>query len=178
LNTLQQDSRSLPPERLAAITNYAQQTEVDTFNTAMSYEDYFHRLAERIYKIQKDYEEIQMSKKQQILTTTLTSIDKSAGEQGPPNRTAPQSDHSTLITQIKAEPIDNHHHSNLATASLVSNDKHRISTEGISRLAIYNNASNVTSRADINGNHIERTLIKTEEKSPNIQVRISSFYSR
>jgi hypothetical protein len=35
-----------------------------------------------------------MSKKQQILTTTLTSIDKSAGEQGPPNRIAPQTDYS------------------------------------------------------------------------------------
>src|ERR1700753_3822909 len=71
LNTVQQDGRSLPPDRLAAVTSYAQQTEVETFNTAISHEDYFHRLAERIYRIQKDYEEKQMLKKQQSLTTTL-----------------------------------------------------------------------------------------------------------
>ncbi|CAM4851949.1 unnamed protein product, partial [Rotaria magnacalcarata] len=52
--------------------------------------------------------EMQMSKKQQILTTTLTSIDKSAGEQGPPNRIAPQSDYPSSFlpsttTQIKSE---------------------------------------------------------------------------
>ena len=48
LNTVQQDGRTLPPDRLTAITSYAQQTEAETFNTANSHEEYFHRLAERI----------------------------------------------------------------------------------------------------------------------------------
>jgi hypothetical protein len=175
LNTIQQDSHSLSPERLAAITNYAQKTEADTYNTATSHEDYFQRLAERIYRIRKDYDEKQMLKKQQILTTTLTSIDKSAGEQGPPNRIAPPSDYPTSFstTQIKSEPI-NHH---LTTISTVPFDKHRISTDGISRLAIHSSNSNTHSGK--NGSHVDTTLIKTEEMSSNHdtknQVRVLSY---
>jgi hypothetical protein len=184
LNTIQQDSHSLSPERLAAITNYAQKTEADMYNTATSHEDYFQRLAERIYRIRKDYDEKQMLKKQQILTTTLSSIDKSAGEQGPPNRIAPQSEYSTSFstTQIKSEPISNHHHSNLTTTTLstVPFDKHRISTDGMSRLAIHNN--NSTTHTGKNGNLVDTKLIKTEEISSNhetnIQVREVASYQK
>ena len=172
LNTVQQDGRSLPPDRLSAVTSYAQQTEAETFNTAMSHEDYFHRLAERIYKIQKDYEEKQMSKKQQILTTTLTSIDKSAGEQGPPNRIAPQSDYPSSFlptTQIKSEPINNHHSN---PTQSVSFEKHRVSTDSLNRMTIHSNNPNVAT----NGTHVDTTHIKTEQISPNhdtkLQVRI------
>jgi hypothetical protein len=168
LNTVQQDGRSLPPDRLSAVTSYAQQTEAETFNTAISHEDYFHRLAERIYKIQKDYEEKQMSKKQQI----LTSIDKSAGEQGPPNRIAPQSDCSSSFlstTQIKSEPTNNHH-SNLAQS--LAFDKHRVSTDGLNRMTIHSNNPN----AATNGTHADTTHVKTEQISPNqdtkLQVRM------
>ncbi len=182
LNTIQQDSHTLSPDRLAAITNYAQKTEADTYNTAISHEDYFQRLAERIYRIRKDYDEKQMLKKQQMLPTTLSSIDKSAGEQGPPNRIAPQSDYPTSFstTQIKSEPITNHHHHpNLTTTTMstVPFDKHRISTDGISRLAIYNNNSNIPTGT--NGSHIDTTHIKTEEISSNhetkIQVRLNKI---
>jgi hypothetical protein len=172
LNTVQQDGRSLPPDRLTAVTSYAQQTEAETFNTAISHEDYFHRLAERLYKIQKDYEEKQMSKKQQILTTTLTSIDKSAGEQGPPNRIAPQSDYSstflpsTTTTQIKSET-----HTPNPTQSLPF-DTHRISTDSLNRMTIHNNNSNMISHADTNGTHLEMKHIKTEQISPNHDTKI------
>ncbi len=173
LTTIQQDSHSLSPERLAAITNYAQKTEADTYNTATSHEDYFQRLAERIYRIRKDYDEKQMLKKQQILTTTLSSIDKSAGEQGPPNRIAPQSEYLTSFptTQIKSEPITNHH-SNLTTTTIstVPFDKHRISTDGISRLAIHNNSANT--HTGTNGSLLDSTLIKTEEISSNHETKI------
>jgi hypothetical protein len=99
-----------------------------------------------------------MSRKQQSITTTLTSIDKSAGEQGPPNRIAPQVD--LLTAQIKSEPINNHY-SNLTTTSAVSLNKPRISTDAISRLAIHNNNSNA--RADTNGSHFDIGHVKTEE---------------
>ncbi len=169
LSTVQQDGRSLPPDRLSAVTSYAQQTEAETFNTAISQEDYFHRLAERIYKIQKDYEEKQMLKKQQILTTTLTSIDKSAGEQGPPNRIAPQLDYSSPFlpsttptsTQIKSE-----NHTPNPTQS-VPFDTHRISTDSLNRMNIHSNNSNLISHADTNGTHI-----KTEQISPNHDTKI------
>lgn len=151
------------------ITNYAQKTEADTYNTATSQDDYFKRLAERIFKIQKEYEEKQTLKKQQTLTTILTPIDKSAGEQGPPNRIAPQIDYSATFstTQIKTE-------SDSSTTLTGPFDQHRISTDGISRLAIHSNNSNT--HADGNDNHI-----KTEDVSSNhdtkIQVRITEkFY--
>ena len=175
LNTVQQDGRSLPPDRLAAVTSYAQQTEAETFNTAASQEDYFHRLAERIYKIQKDYEEKQMTKKQQqILTTTLTSIDKSAGEQGPPNRIAPQSEFPSPFasnnTQIKIEPMSNHHSNPTPAAPF---DTHRVSTDSLNRMTIH---SNNPLHTDTNGNHADSTQVKTEQISPNhetkVQVRI------
>ena len=149
LNTVQQDGRALPPDRLSAVTSYAQQTEAETFNTATSHEEYFHRLAERIFKIQKDYEEKQMLKKQQILTTNLTSIDKSAGEQGPPNRIAPTSDCLTTAqpaaVQIKTEN------------SSMSFDTHRISTDSLNRMNLLSNNPST----DINGNQI-----KNEQISP------------
>jgi hypothetical protein len=170
LNTIQQDNHPLSSERLAAITNYAQKTEADTYNSAISHEDYFQRLAERIYRIQKDYEEKQIAKKQQNITT-LTSIDRSAGEQGPPNRIAPQLDYSTsfLTTQIKPGS-DNNYQSNLTTTLSGPFDKHRISTDGISRLAIHSNNSNTD--VETNGNHIDTTRMKTEEISSNHDAKI------
>jgi hypothetical protein len=161
LTTIQQDSHSLSPERLAAITNYAQKTEADTYNTATSHEDYFQRLAERIYRIRKDYDEKQMLKKQQILTTTLSSIDKSAGEQGPPNRIAPQSDYSSSFlpstsTQIKTEPT-------------VPFDTHRISTDSLNRMNIHSNNPNINTHADTNGTHIKSEQISPKHE-PKIQV--------
>ncbi|CAF2740739.1 unnamed protein product [Rotaria sp. Silwood2] len=175
LTTIQQDNNHpLSPDRLALITNYAQKTEADTYNTAISHEDYFQRLAERIYKIQKDYEEKQMLKKQQTLTTTLSSIDKSAGEQGPPNRIAPQIDYSTSFstTQIKSESDNNNYHSNSTTTLSGPFDQHRISTDGISRLAIHSNNSNV--HADTNESHIDTTRIKVEETPSNHDTKIQS----
>ncbi|CAF2062752.1 unnamed protein product [Rotaria magnacalcarata] len=174
LNTVQQDGRSLPPDRLAAVTSYAQQTEAETFNTAISHEDYFHRLAERIYKIQKDYEEKQMSKKQQILTTTLTSIDKSAGEQGPPNRIAPQSDYPSSFlpsttTQIKSE------NQTPNPMQSVSFDTHRTSTDSLSRMTIQNTSSNIISHLDTNGNQPDSKLMKTEQLSPNHDTKIQTM---
>lgn len=167
LTTLQQDPHTIAAERLAAITNYAQKTETETYNAANSHEDYFQRLAERIYRIRKDHDEKQMVKKQPILTNTLSSIDRLAGEQGPPNRIAPYSDYPSSFpnTQIKTEPMI-HHHTNLTTTTMstVPFDKHRISTDGLSRLAI-NSANNTSSTTTTNGSHIDTTVIKTEELS-------------
>jgi hypothetical protein len=147
------------------VTSYAQQTEAETFNTAISNEEYFHRLAERIFKIQKDYEEKQSLKKQQILTTTLTSIDKSAGEQGPPNRIAPQSDYPSSFLP-STTPIKSENHTPNPTQSTPF-DTHRISTDSLNRMNIHSNNSNLLSHADTNGTHI-----KTEQISPNRETKI------
>ena len=170
MTTIQQDPQTISPERLTTITNYAQKTETETYNTATSHEDYFQRLAERIYRIRKDYDEKQMLKKQQMLTSTVSSIDKLAGEQGPPNRIAPHSDYPSAFptTQIKTEPM-NHHHPNITTTmSTIPFDKHRISTEGLSRLAINNSNTTTTT----NGSHVDTTVIKTEEVSSTHDTKI------
>ena len=74
--------------------------------------------------------------------------------------------------QIKSEPITNHHSNVTATTmSTLPFDKHRISTDGISRLAIHNNNSSNTHSAT-NGNLIDTTLIKTEEISTNHETKI------
>ena len=162
LSTIQQDNHPLTSDCVATVTNYAQKTEADAFNNATSQEDYFQRLAERIYKIQKAYEDKQAVKRQAQQTnttmqnTTLSSIDRSAGEQGPPNRVAPQIDYS--LSQVKAEAISNHQ-SILTTTSL---EKHRISTDPLSRLVIHSNNSTVN--VDFNGNHNDLAAhIKAEE---------------
>jgi hypothetical protein len=107
-----------------------------------------------------------MLKKQQILTTTLTSIDKSAGEQGPPNRIAPQSDYPSPFLPSTSTQIKSENHTPNPTQS-VSFDTHRISTDSLSRMNIHSNNPNIISHADTNGTHI-----KTEQISPNHDTKI------
>jgi hypothetical protein len=115
-----------------------------------------------------------MIRKQQILTTPLTSIDKSAGEQGPPNRIAPQSDcpssflsssSSTTTPQIKSE-----NYTPNPTQS-VPFDTHRISTDSLNRMNIHSNNPNLNSHADTNGIHM-----KTEQISPDHDTKIQVNY--
>lgn len=156
METIQQDNHPLPPDRVGAVTNYAQKTEADAYNNATSQEDYFQRLAERIYRIQKDYEEKQTLKRQQMpAISTLTSIDRSAGEQGPPNRIAPQTDFS-LTTAMKSEPMSNHP----SATTTMSLTKQRLVSETSS-----SRSTTDSNHADTNGSHHEVKHIKTEEIS-------------
>ena len=169
LSTIQQDGSQMPHDRLATINNYAQQTEADTYNTATSYEDYFQRLAERIYRIQRDHEEKQTLKKQPSLTASLASIDKSAGEQGPPNRIAPPMDYSTSFTatEIKSEPMENQ-----PASGTVAADKHRMSANGLTRLSVQTTTNaNGPMHTEINGNHMDTSQVKNERISPRGETR-------
>ena len=176
LQTIQQDNHPLLPDPITLISNYAQRIENDTFNAATSREDYFQRLAERIYRIQKEYEEKRMLKRQQMTITAIPSIDKSAGEQGPPNRIAPQCDYSTsLSTAYKQSQSDNNHHSNSTITLSRSLDQHRISTDSLSRLAIHSNSSNA--HTDTNEHPTDTTRTKLEEPSSNCdgEIQVSSL---
>lgn len=108
-----------------------------------------------------------MSKKQQILTTASTSIDKSAGEQGPPNRIAPQSDwpSSFLSTtpQIKNESQTPN------PAQPVSFDASR---ENLNRMTIQTTNPTMISHLDTNGTQSDVKPIKTEQISPNHETKI------
>ncbi|CAF1230883.1 unnamed protein product [Didymodactylos carnosus] len=120
------DSNSLKDKRLNHIQSYAKRLENETFEIANNQEEYFHKLAEKIYKIQKEIEDRKVKKEQPVMQTmtnqttinTCTSIDKSAGEHGPPNRIAPQSEipsfsssasssltQTGFLQQIKSEPV-------------------------------------------------------------------------
>lgn len=114
-------------KRILNLTHYAQRVEMETFNIASNQEEYFHKLAEKIYKIQKELEDRREKKRLQDLqmaTQSSTSMndysgkrpatmDSMAGGQGPPNRTAPQMDYSAFgmghsqqtLTNVKAEPF-------------------------------------------------------------------------
>jgi hypothetical protein len=110
-----------------------------------------------------------MLKKQQILTTTLTSIDKSAGEQGPPNRIAPQSDcPSSFLSPTTTPQIKSENHTPNPTQS-VPFDTHRISTDSLNRMNIHSNNPNINTHADTNGTHIKSEQISPKHE-PKIQV--------
>ncbi|CAF0752695.1 unnamed protein product [Didymodactylos carnosus] len=103
-------------ERMINLANYAQRIENETYDISNNQEEYFHKLAEAVYKIHKDLEDRrerirQLEQQQQqtgkTITTTLSSTsytdplssghnigltDGLAGEHGPPNDAASQSD--------------------------------------------------------------------------------------
>lgn len=112
-----------------------------------------------------------MSKKQQILTTTLTSIDKSAGEQGPPNRIAPQSDFPSSFLTPSTTQVKSENQTPNATQS-VSFDTHRTSTESLSRMSVPSNNQNLITQVETNGSHTDSKHIKIEQTSPNNETKI------
>jgi hypothetical protein len=116
-------------KRIVNLANYARRVENETFEIANNQEEYFHKLAEKIYKIQKELEDRREKKRLQDMqlssTTGHTSstnefngkipstIDTMAGDNGPPNRIAPLIDYNSstasniLLQQqsIKSEPL-------------------------------------------------------------------------
>jgi E1A/CREB-binding protein len=107
------DTGTMRDKRIINLANYARRVESETFEIANNQEEYFHKLAEKIYKIQKELEDRREKKRfqdmqlaAQISSTTgqTTSIndfngkihptmDTMAGDHGPPNRTAPLTDY-------------------------------------------------------------------------------------
>ena len=53
-------------KRMASLIDYATKTEFEMYEQAKDQEEYFHLLAERIYKIQKDLEDRRNAKKNQV----------------------------------------------------------------------------------------------------------------
>ncbi len=186
LNTIQQDSHSLSPERLAAITNYAQKTEADTYNTATSHEDYFQLLAERIYKIQKNHDETR-----QISRATLSSSHPLSGDPGPSNGTAPKlninsDSNSTIIlssddessdeqdsSKGTAPQSDNTYNLNSTTILPENVDKNITIPTDINQLAIGRDTTNA--HANTNGNHGNVAGANTKEISfsPHAAMQVS-----
>ncbi len=127
------DTGAMRDKRIINLANYARRVESETFEIANNQEEYFHKLAEKIYKIQKELEDRREKKRLQDMqlaaqissTTGQTStndfnskihstMDTMAGDHGPPNRIAPLTDYSlssssagNLLQQqtIKSEPL-------------------------------------------------------------------------
>jgi hypothetical protein len=117
------DTGAMRDKRIINLANYARRVENETFEIANNQEEYFHKLAEKIYKIQKELEDRREKKRLQDMQLTASStgqtstndyktIDTMAGDHGPPNRIAPLHDFApssmplNLLPQsIKPEPI-------------------------------------------------------------------------
>ena len=128
------DTGAMRDKRIISLANYARRVESETFEIASNQEEYFHKLAEKIYKIQKDLEDRREKKRlqdmqlaAQISSTTgqpaptndfngkmPPNMDTMAGDHGPPNRIAPSTDYSSVSTMnnlflqqptIKSEPL-------------------------------------------------------------------------
>lgn len=69
-----QDHNIYKDPRLANLVQYAVKTECEMYEQARDQEEYFHLLAERIYKIQKEFEDKQRTRNiNKINNTTTTS---------------------------------------------------------------------------------------------------------
>jgi E1A/CREB-binding protein len=111
------DTGAVRDKRIINLANYARRVESETFEVANNQEEYFHKLAEKIYKIQKELEDRREKKRLQDMqlaaqissTTGQTSstndyngkihstMDTMAGDHGPPNRTAPLTDYASSV---------------------------------------------------------------------------------
>jgi hypothetical protein len=122
------DTGTMRDKRIVNLANYARRVENETFEIANNQEEYFHKLAEKIYKIQKELEDrrekkrlqdMQLSSTGQISSTNdingkmHSTMDTITGDNCPPNRIAPLIEYNLSsaagnILQhqtIKSEPL-------------------------------------------------------------------------
>ncbi|CAF1212736.1 unnamed protein product, partial [Didymodactylos carnosus] len=203
------DSNALRDKRMINLANYARRVESETFEIANNQEEYFHKLAEKIYKIQKELEDRREKKRLQDLQTlqnansmmqgthvdmtssSLGSIDKSAGEHGPPNRIAPQSEipsfsssnilnHEHLVQQIKNEPLMTLSNTSTTRPNNFSQD----SLGSLLNNTGHDMIDNPNNRSDTNNNHmfssdpLGSTRFKAEPISPKQQQLLTANNGR
>ncbi|CAF3786242.1 unnamed protein product [Adineta steineri] len=100
------DTGAVNGKRIINLADYARRVENEIFEVAANQEEYFNKLAERIYKIQKDLEDgreekylqdmqlaAQISSANDFNGEIYSTIDTMADDHGPPNRTAPITDY-------------------------------------------------------------------------------------
>ena len=73
-----QDPKIYTDPRLNNLVNYAVRTECDMYEAAKDQEEYFHLLAERIYKIQKEFEDKQKLQRSQSRSGSTSGAPGSA----------------------------------------------------------------------------------------------------
>ena len=125
------DMGAMRDKRVLNLANYARRVESETFDIANNQEEYFHKLAEKIYKIQKELEDRREKKRLQEMQSTAsissttgqlstndfnskiqTTMDTESGNHILPNRTTSLNDStsSTAIINfqqplVKSEPL-------------------------------------------------------------------------
>jgi E1A/CREB-binding protein len=141
------DTGAMRDKRIINLANYARRVESETFEIANNQEEYFHKLAEKIYKIQKELEDRREKKRLQDMQLSAqissqalstndfngkihSTMDTMAGDHGPPNRTAPLTDYSSsaagnLLQQqtIKSEPL-----MTLTNRTMVNNNNNNLTS--------------------------------------------------
>jgi len=76
--------------RLSNLVNYAIKTECEMYEQAKDQEEYFHLLAERIYKIQKEFEDKQR----------MSKINNSQNSNGPPENSSSTLDKVSVFSLL------------------------------------------------------------------------------
>jgi hypothetical protein len=66
------DTGTMRDKRIVNLANYARRVENETFEIANNQEEYFHKLAEKIYKIQKELEDRREKKRLQDMQLSST----------------------------------------------------------------------------------------------------------
>lgn len=194
------DASIMKDKRIANLTNYARRVESETFDIAANQEEYFHKLAEKIYRIQKELEERRERKRQQEMEISngigqlapinesgalkrTPTMDSLSGANGPPNRVAPIFD-SIQPSVIKSEPIGivgthnprtngtliNQSVTGFSMSQIPANDSHSYQLNDDS-ITTKTSTTNETNR-----NHSDNAALKPEPTSPKVCQICSNFF--